>query len=697
MSKYAANHARRGAAWVIIIIVLAVLGAAGGGLYYASQNGLIEVPYLSPKPPDTKEMISYFKSMKSAELTVVYDLQVLPPSEESADEETDGGSGAIPAVPGLGLDPSSLVSDQISLKGQAKTKLQAENKDLEASIKGQLGLPDMTINVDLAAMLIGKAAYVQVNSLPIPLVDLKPLSQTWVQITGPASSNQAIYGTDQMFLDEDEEEKAATESEDASGSIIGTFWQRSLDNSVWQMTVSDRSAEYLGESAWDMLVAYDTDRLINVIKSIYENPPDGVPDEDIDEFKDKYKSDAESGKLKTDLETLKKEMTVKLTVLRQTRQPIKLFVLIDHQPGTDADADDRPVKVMLTVTADKVNQTLTITAPSEAISIETAVATIMGLDEDRMKLMNQFGAVDAIRHSLAMYESQNGSYPSQLSDLVGLTIPGYNRGTVAKVPYDAFTEKPFVYRQTSDGYELDFQIHDPDGYYVVSDEDEYAYYDEEAVQEGLNTADQNAFSKQVFQARDSDNDGLTDYREQQLGLDPEEADTDGDGFDDKAELDGGYDPLTNAETGMAFIPRYLDYIYDVKPVYKNTDGDRQISDVKQIQTALELYFADNNGYPETTTAELGETGATQLCGNGFTDSCSGTTYMRLVPDSPAPASASLCPNLSGYQYQAIDNGTNYRLDFCLIEDSEYFSAGPLRANYTGIQEPTGRNGREPNE
>ncbi len=42
---------------------------------------------------------------------------------------------------------------------------------------------------------------------------------------------------------------------------------------------------------------------------------------------------------------------------------------------------------------------------------------------------------------------------------------------------------------------------------------------------------------------DSDNDGLSDAEEEEIGTDPENPDTDGDGFEDGEEVDGNTDPL----------------------------------------------------------------------------------------------------------------------------------------------------------
>ena len=44
------------------------------------------------------------------------------------------------------------------------------------------------------------------------------------------------------------------------------------------------------------------------------------------------------------------------------------------------------------------------------------------------------------------------------------------------------------------------------------------------------------------QATDSDKDGLSDLREEALGLDPHNPDTDGDGYLDGVEVVNGYNP-----------------------------------------------------------------------------------------------------------------------------------------------------------
>lgn len=72
---------------------------------------------------------------------------------------------------------------------------------------------------------------------------------------------------------------------------------------------------------------------------------------------------------------------------------------------------------------------------------------------------------------------------------------------------------------------------------------------------------------------------------------------------------------------------------------KSRDAKR-VSDIKSIQTALELYYVDNDSYPVGTALELGEgTDCTTACDtisstNGIAASASGTTYMGLIPTDP---------------------------------------------------------------
>ncbi len=82
---------------------------------------------------------------------------------------------------------------------------------------------------------------------------------------------------------------------------------------------------------------------------------------------------------------------------------------------------------------------------------------------------------------------------------------------------------------------------------------------------------------------------------------------------------------------------------------------RRVSDIKQMQTALELYFNANDKYP--TAGEF-------VAGGTFTDG-SGTVLMDPVPEAPTPDD---CTN-NTYTYTAENDRANYCLQYCLANNT----------------------------
>ena len=62
---------------------------------------------------------------------------------------------------------------------------------------------------------------------------------------------------------------------------------------------------------------------------------------------------------------------------------------------------------------------------------------------------------------------------------------------------------------------------------------------------------------------------------------------------------------------------------------------KRLADLKQLQTALELYYTDNNAYPSGSGLVLG-TGDTAKCldNTGFLATCGANAYMGQVPKDP---------------------------------------------------------------
>ncbi len=100
---------------------------------------------------------------------------------------------------------------------------------------------------------------------------------------------------------------------------------------------------------------------------------------------------------------------------------------------------------------------------------------------------------------------------------------------------------------------------------------------------------------------------------------------------------------------------------------------RRVSDIKQIQTGLELFFNDQNVYPVQGAALTLGTGAGATLSSGiaanagFAAAALGTTYMGKVPANPTPGGAN-------YVY-AISTGTTYSISFTLENAIPSLGAG----------------------
>lgn len=107
---------------------------------------------------------------------------------------------------------------------------------------------------------------------------------------------------------------------------------------------------------------------------------------------------------------------------------------------------------------------------------------------------------------------------------------------------------------------------------------------------------------------------------------------------------------------------------------------KRLSDLKQIQTALELYYTDNNAYPVAAAAVvLGDADNNCLDGGGIVataDCDTAPTYMGLIPADPQTGTRD-------YTY-AISDGTTYSIA-ATLEGTVGSLTGDITATPAGIQ------------
>ncbi len=106
---------------------------------------------------------------------------------------------------------------------------------------------------------------------------------------------------------------------------------------------------------------------------------------------------------------------------------------------------------------------------------------------------------------------------------------------------------------------------------------------------------------------------------------------------------------------------------------KSRDAKR-VSDIRQIQTALELYYADQNAYPTGSAVTLGGSSAACLNASGFTTAGCSSPYMGVVPSAPTPGA---------YTY-TVSGTTAYTLTGTLEGAVGNLAAGAVTATQNGL-------------
>lgn len=110
---------------------------------------------------------------------------------------------------------------------------------------------------------------------------------------------------------------------------------------------------------------------------------------------------------------------------------------------------------------------------------------------------------------------------------------------------------------------------------------------------------------------------------------------------------------------------------------KSRDAKRA-GDMKQIQTALELFFNDKNRYPTAEEFALGSIFSTSTYGT--------STYMQIIPSAPTPSDGSCTSGQNSVYYQQTENGNSYTISFCLGNTTGTLTAGPKCLTPAGIMD-----------
>ncbi len=106
---------------------------------------------------------------------------------------------------------------------------------------------------------------------------------------------------------------------------------------------------------------------------------------------------------------------------------------------------------------------------------------------------------------------------------------------------------------------------------------------------------------------------------------------------------------------------------------KSRDAKR-VADIKQISTALELYYDDQGYYPTIITP-----------GNSLTNPNNTTTYLAIIPSNPTPRNDGICADTNySYTVNSQSNPTSYNISTCLGSTSSSNNAGAIAYSPAGL-------------
>lgn len=123
---------------------------------------------------------------------------------------------------------------------------------------------------------------------------------------------------------------------------------------------------------------------------------------------------------------------------------------------------------------------------------------------------------------------------------------------------------------------------------------------------------------------------------------------------------------------------------------KSRDAKR-LADMRQLASAMELYFNDYNQYPSSSGGSNGPSAlsAQAIAAAPSLGSMLAPKYIGLIPTEPTPSDCTAATGNGSNQYYwqggLTSNANNYTITFCLGAATGGYSSGPHTLSPAGIQ------------
>lgn len=706
---------------VAVIILL-------GGTAFASYMGWVTLPFTS-KQPTLQETVKMLALLNSANTTFKSHIAVQPKNESTPVLDMTSSSSKSSSTFSMMAESmlTSLPADAVlDLTASSDWARGIELTDSNSSFDGSYSAGSLSIAIAADVRTTGGYTYIHPTKLPSFIVDFSGVVNKWIRLKDFSSAS--LSGGSTMFKTEYESSKTAstkketepdkkkTSAESFRDTVaeLNLLMEKGEQNGAFKISSVDAGAKVGGRPAWKMAIDFDPVLYRAAFKTAYDERSTRMPDnKDFGILTDEALASLDEPAFQSQMETLSKALKLTLYVDKKTRFPSEISIegtlAVD---GAQLDSlKDRQMQFTSSLDFTKANEVVSVATPEDWITPQEATAIISGTPKAETFFNQQVSNIEDIRQILAAYKEKNGRYPDTLASTVGFTWTqepygisnddvGFSqstsvgdssystpRYTVVSIADDVYTNKPYIYVATADSYSLKYEMRLAGieaGGYGSSTTDNYVETTNTATEKEVSIEGKDPVLKASLEAArlsklqsgpDGDGDGLSDTYEEELGTDPKKKDTDGDGFTDKQEIDSGNNPVGRPTTAFG-IARM------------ESRDSKRVADVKQIQTAFELFWADHNRYPPAigVDAVIGGANASKICDNGLvaTGQDCGTVYMGNVPSGATPVDGDCSKTDNQFRYSTNPAGTDYTLKFCLGDSVGDIRGGKNTATMNGI-------------
>ncbi len=556
---------------LIVAIVAVLLLVIVGGMIIAAYRGYINLPLLFPRPT-LNDAFNNLNQIETARIGSRFSLKTTERQPDTkilsfVSDDAENQMEKIESLNPLGAVPSDLYAD-FSLSMDVTRNM--DSPQGEITLSGSFETEGLSAEIAGRALLVDEDVYLRADTIP-PIIStfLGPLKNNWIKAS--SADEESDQPDIEVFKYKNELNGNGEADEFLSGRMdplaeIELLLKRAVARGVMTSGKPERTSDPLGREAWLFRLAVDPDGLTLIQNDMYDQREQLFPK--VERFyilKDRWTTLVDN--LSVDAEQIGEILDAvrsDLYVDRESYLPIAyvMSMSVATEPGELPPLDEKQIDVMSELTFQDINQPVKVEAPEEYLLWGQAIQAASGRTEEDQMMRDQAGIIGDLRYALDYYHEINGRHPSSLNALLGLEImspfafenPDEFTRVVVNIPNDLYTGKSFGYSLDEElgEYRLEYQMRVPQ---VSSFIDRYDFAQgtntatsQEVSLEGIDNPAVDPGAKRPADAvpadkLDTDEDGLSDLREVELGTDPNNPDSDGDGYLDGEEVSGGYNPL----------------------------------------------------------------------------------------------------------------------------------------------------------